>query len=97
MATKEIPLIGTGFEAYINNLFWFPPFSSSRQAFEMLTILNKDMSDVTGKWIIKREEIAVEQAPDDFRKGCEAWLEANGSSKEGCVSHAVYVPAARLR
>jgi hypothetical protein len=30
--TNEIPLVGTGFHSYINNLFWYLPFSNVKQA-----------------------------------------------------------------
>ena len=34
--SKEISLIGQGFQAYIDHLFWFLPFSSPKQAFDLL-------------------------------------------------------------
>ena len=54
--SKEISLIGQGFQAYIDHLFWFLPFSSPKQAFEMLA--KKEMSDEL--WTIKRDEIRAE-------------------------------------
>ena len=64
---KEIPLIGQGFHAYIDHIFWFLPFSSPKQAYEMLA--KKEMSDES--WITKREEVRaehlMEQAPQDLR------------------------------
>ncbi len=70
----EIPLIGSGFQAYINNLFCPPPFSSSKQAFEMLA--KTEMTD--DNWIIKRAEIAdahlLERALQDLSDGRKAWL-----------------------
>ncbi len=32
---KEIPWIGTGFEAFIDNLFWFLPFPNTNQAADL--------------------------------------------------------------
>ena len=95
MATKEIPLIGTGFQAFINNLFWFLPFSSSKQAFDMLA--KKEMSD--DNWIVKREEVAAEhqlaKAPADLKLGWKAWLV---DSKNGAVGGpaAAAVPVAGI-
>ena len=95
VATKEIPLIGTGFQAFIDNLFWFLPFSSSKQAFDMLA--KKEMSD--DNWIVKREEMAAEHqkenAPNDLRVGWKAWLV---DSKDGAVDDpaAAAVPAAGI-
>ena len=66
---KEISLIGQGFQAYIDHLFWYLPFSTAKQAHDMLA--KKEMSDEP--WIMKRDEIKAEhlldRAPDDLRKG----------------------------
>ena len=51
--TKEVSLIGQGFQAYIDHIFWFLPFSSRTQAFELLA--RKEKSDEN--WVAKREEI----------------------------------------
>jgi hypothetical protein len=81
--SKEIPLIGMGFQAYIDHLFWFLPFSNPKQAHEMLA--KKEMSDEN--WITKREEIRAEhlmdRAPNDLRVGWKAWIKENGPGKEG--------------
>ncbi len=50
---KEIPLIGQGFQAFIDNLFWYLPFSSKTQADDMRD--KKDMSD--DNWVTKSEEL----------------------------------------
>jgi hypothetical protein len=34
--SKEISLLGQGFQAYINHLFWYLPFSNPKQAHDML-------------------------------------------------------------
>jgi hypothetical protein len=54
--SKEIPLIGQGFQAYIDNLFWFLPFSSQLQAYYMLA--KKEISDEP--WCTKLEELKAE-------------------------------------
>jgi hypothetical protein len=41
--TNEIPLIGQGFQGYIDHLFWFLLFSSLKRAYDMLA--KKEMSD----------------------------------------------------
>jgi hypothetical protein len=67
--TKEVPLIGIGFQAFIDNIFWYLPFSSTRQAAEFLA--KRDMSDEN--WIVKREKVAaehkLERTPNDLREG----------------------------
>jgi hypothetical protein len=40
--TKDISLIGQGFQAYIDHLFWNLPFSNPKQAHDILT--KKEMS-----------------------------------------------------
>ncbi len=87
---KEIPLIRTGFQAFIDNLFWFLLFSSQKQAYNMLA--NKELSD--DYWNMKREEIAaehmVERAADDLITGWKAWLvDSMDHSYRGNVSVAV--------
>ncbi len=76
MTPKEISFIGTGFQAFIDNLFWFLPFSSQKQANNMLA--NKELSD--DYWNMKREEMAaehmMERAADDLRTGWKAWCMA---------------------
>jgi hypothetical protein len=42
-----------GFQAYIDHLFWFLPFSNTKQADDMLS--KKEMSEEP--WTIKRDEI----------------------------------------
>ena len=95
VATKDIPLISTGFQAYIDNLFWFLPFSSSKQAFEMLA--KKEMSDEN--WIIKREEMAaehqLEKSPNDLKVGWKNWLVDSKDSSVGGPAAAA-VPAAGI-
>ncbi len=38
-ATKEIPLVGQGFQAYIDHLFWYLPFSNLKQVYELIMII----------------------------------------------------------
>ncbi len=84
---KEISLIGQGFQSSIDNLFWFLPFSSPKQAYELLAKL--EMSDEL--WTTKRDEIRaehlMEQAPTDLGVGWKAWIAENGPGKEGPASN----------
>jgi hypothetical protein len=72
-----------GLQAYIDHLFWFLPFSSPKQAHEMLA--KKELSDEN--WTTKREEVQAEhllpQAAEDLRKGWKTWIKKNWSGKEG--------------
>ena len=80
--SKEIPLIGQGFQAYIDNLFWFLPFSSQLQAYDMLA--KKEISDEP--WVTKREELKAdhlkERAAADLREGWKAWIAEHVDGKE---------------
>jgi hypothetical protein len=91
---KEILLIGSGFQAYVDNLFWFLPFSSTKQAYDML--VKKEMTD--DNWIIKRAEIAdehlIERAPQDLSDGWKAWLAKNMLGKDCAKAARTAVPAA---
>jgi hypothetical protein len=40
---REISLIGQGFQAYIEHLFWYLPFSNPKQSHDMLA--KEEMSD----------------------------------------------------
>ncbi len=66
---KEMSLIGQSFQAYIDHLFWYLPFSNLKEAHDMLA--KKEMSDEP--WTIKRDEIKaehlLERAPEDLRMG----------------------------
>ena len=81
-ATKEIPLIGTGFHSYIDHIFWYLPFSNVKQAYATLD----SMDGVTeADWETKRAEIAaeltLERAQQDLSVGWKAWLKENGPGK----------------
>ena len=93
--TKEISLIGQGFQAYIDHLFWYLPFSNPKHAHDMLA--KKEMSDEP--WTIKRDEIKVEhlleRAPADLRMGWKAWIAEHWSGKDGACAAAV-IPAAGI-
>ncbi len=90
---KEISLIGQGFQAYINHLFWYLPLSNQKQAHDMLA----KMSDEP--WTIKPDEIKaehlLERAPADLRMGWKAWIAEHRSGKEGAGASAV-IPAAGI-
>ena len=92
---KEIPLIGQGFQAFIDDLFWFLPFSSKKQADE----LRDKMELPEDVWITKREEVRaehlLEQAAKDLRDGWKAWIAQNGSGTgDGAGAASSAVPAA---
>ncbi len=80
--TKEISLIGQGFQAYIDLLFWYLPFSNLKQAHDML--VKKEMSDEP--WTIKCDEIKAEHllelAQADLRMGWKAWIAKHWSVHE---------------
>jgi hypothetical protein len=90
--TKETSLISQGFQAYIDHLFWYLPFSNQKQAHDMLA--KKEMSDEP--WTIKRNEIKAEHllelAQTDLRMGWKAWIVEHWSGKEGSGAAAV-IPA----
>ena len=92
--TKEIPLVGQGFQAYIDPLFWFLPFSNPKQAHELMAKL--ELSDEL--WTTKRDEVmaehSLEKSPTDLRVGWKAWIAENGPGKEGPA--AARVPAAGI-
>jgi hypothetical protein len=55
--TKEVPLIGLGFNNFIVHLFWFLAFASVKQGYAVLD----EIEGVTiGDWEIKREEVKAE-------------------------------------
>ncbi len=89
--SKEISLIGQGFQAYIDNLFWFPPFPSQQQAYDILA--KKEISDEP--WFTKREELKAEhlneRAPADLREGWKAWIAEHVAGK--AAGAAVAVPS----
>ena len=92
---KEIPLIGQGFQAFIDDLFWFLPFSSKSQADE----LRDRMELPEDCWLTKREEVRaehlLEQAAKDLRDGWKAWIAQNGSGTgDGAGAASSAVPAA---
>ena len=79
---KEIPLIGTGFNSYIDHIFWCLSFSNVKQAYATLDA----MEGVTeADWESKRAEIAkeltLERAQKDLSEGWKAWLDENGPGK----------------
>ena len=80
---KEIPLIGQGFQALIDDLFWFLPFSSKTQAED----LRDKMELPEDCWVAKREEVKaehlLEQAAKDLKDGWKAWIAENGSGTGG--------------
>ncbi len=92
MTPKEILLIRTCFQAFIDNLFWFLLFSSQMQTYNMQA--KKELSD--DNWDMKREEMAaehiMEKAADDLRTRWKAWL-VDSMDHGDRVNVAVAVPA----
>ena len=90
---KEVPLIGKGFLAYINHLFWFLPFPSTKEAYELM--VEREIPD--DHWTLKRQEITdehlLERCPQDLRDGWKAWLKENGPAKSGANAAQEAVPA----
>ncbi len=59
MTTKEVPLIGAGFHAFIDLLFWYLPFANVKQGNSLV----EELDDLTeDDWSIKREEIRDEHS-----------------------------------
>ena len=88
-------MIGQGFQAFIDDLFWFLPFSSKKQADE----LRDKMELPEDVWIAKREEVRaehlLEQAAKDLKDGWKAWIAQNGSGTgDGAGAASSAVPAA---
>ncbi len=84
MTTKEVPLIGAGFHASIDHLFWYLPFPSVKQGNSLL----EELEDLTkDDWNIKREEIRdehkLERAPNDLIVAWKAWIRDHRPNKSG--------------
>ncbi len=77
--SKEIPLVVQGFQAYINNLFWFLPFSNPEQAYEVLANL-EPLSDEL--WTSKGEEAMSEHYLLQRISGWDGKLELQTMSLE---------------
>jgi hypothetical protein len=94
---KEVSLIGQGFQGYLDHLFWYLPFSTAKQAHDMLA--KKEMSDEP--WIMKRDEIKAEhlldQAPDDLREGWKNGLQSMGLEGRALVPLQSFQPLASCR
>ncbi len=91
--TREIPLIGQGFQAYIDNLFWFLPFSNPKQAYEVLAKL--ELSDEL--WTSKSEEVmaehSLEQAATDLQgRPDSGWDGKLGLQTMGLERRALQLP-----
>ncbi len=73
--TKEIPLVGQGIQAYIDNLFWFLPFFNPKQAYDSSYELMAKLELSDELWTTKHNlnevlaEHSLEQAPTDLRVG----------------------------
>ncbi len=80
--TKDVPLIGSGFNDLIDHFFWYLPFSSVKQASALLD----DLEDVSpADWDAKRHELKeehkLERARQDLIEGWKAWLVDNGPKR----------------
>ncbi len=97
VTTKEVPLIGAGFQAFIDHLFWYLPFPSVKQGNSLL----EELQDLTeDDWSIKREDIRdehkLDRAPNDLIVGWKAWIRNHGPNKGGNASR-IERPADGLR
>jgi hypothetical protein len=90
VTSKEVPLIGAGFQAFIDHLFWYVPFPSVKQGNSVLEEL-QDLSHLTeDDWSIKREEIRdehkLDRASNNLIVGWKAWIRDHGPNKGGIAS-----------
>ncbi len=81
---EDVPLIGAGFHAYIDHLFWYLPFSSPKQA----NTLHEEMEDLAeDDWNSKhegiRDEHKLERATNDLVIGWKAWIKEHWPNKSG--------------
>ncbi len=86
-----------GFHAFIDHLFWYPPFASVKQG----NFLIAELEDLTeDDWSIKREEIRDEHKLDCsanyLRVGWKAWIRDHWPNKGGSTSR-IARPAEGLR
>ena len=75
--TKEMNVIGTGFQHLIDSYFWYLPFASVRQC-KYIMEMAKIPDDV---WMPKREALADEHKTDGAREslveGFKTWLQSD--------------------
>ena len=75
--SKEMHVIGTGFQHVIDSYFWFLPFASARQC-KYVMERAKIPDD---EWMTKRDSLAEEHntpgARDSLKAGFEAWLQSD--------------------
>ncbi len=80
--TKEVPLIRSGFNAFIDHLFWYLAFSSVKQA---ATVLENLEDFTSADWDTKRQELRdehpLERASNDLIDGWKAWIVEHGPNK----------------
>ncbi len=81
---EEVPLIGAGFHAFIDHLFWYLPFPSVKQGNSLL----EEWEDLTkDDWSIEREEIRdehkLECTPNDLIVSWKAWIRDHWPNKGG--------------
>ena len=85
---KDVPLIGKGFNNFIDHLFWYLPFSSVKQAH---AVLNGVEEITIGDWDTKRAEIEaehkLERARQELIDGWKAWIDENGPNRSGKSSN----------
>ncbi len=88
MAAKEVPLIGAGFHAFIDHLFWYLSSPSVKQGNSQALL--EELEDLTeDDWSIKREELQVrdehklEHAVNDLIVGWKAWIRDHWPNKSG--------------
>ncbi len=89
---KEISLIGQGFQGYLNHLFWYLPFSTAKQAHDMLA--KKEMSDEP--WIMKSDSCWIELQMISERAGKNG-LQSMGLEGRALVPLQSFQPLASCR
>jgi hypothetical protein len=58
VTTKEVPLIGAGFHAFIDHLFWNLPFASFKQGNSLVKELD-DLTEKNGASRVKRSGMST--------------------------------------
>ena len=75
--SKELPLIGTGFQHLINSYFWNLPFASVRQCKYVLDKANIPDDIVATKRAALAAEHNLPGAREQLTQGLKDWLETD--------------------
>jgi hypothetical protein len=87
VTSNEVPLIGAGFQSFIDHLSWYLSFPSVKQGNSLL----EELQDLTeDDWSIKsggfRNEHKLDSAPNDLIVGWKAWIRDHWPNKGGITS-----------